>query len=205
MQKFYYRTPNYSVAHNAKAGCTSMACAIIRTYYPELEAKVREQSDNGIGDWQETPLWQLYCPKEFTPTAPVVLLVRQPLLRLKSALVETDLTDVQAVVNAIQNNEQWKFPHLSDAHALRENPHFLKQSSYINGETHLFRFPSHLPEAITFLGLDGNFPYLNQADREINIPQILLARINQYYAQDFNLYSNITAPNTIINNTMPLR
>lgn len=202
MQKYYYVTPQYSVAHNAKVGCTSMGCGIIRTYYPELIAEVQRNSDNGTNNWIETPLWQLFCPKELIATKPVVLLVRDPLKRLKSALVETGIEDVETAIDAIRNNGSWQFSHLSDAHLLKDNPHFLRQSSYISGETHLFKFPEHLPQAIEFLGLGTNFPHLNQADREISIPQRVMNFVNQIYANDFNLYNSIINPDTVINGSV---
>lgn len=200
MQKFYYVTPNYSVAHNAKVGTTSMARAIIQTYYPELIPEVQRMTDNGIGDWRERGFfWQFFCPKEIVPTKPVVLLVRHPILRLKSALMEAGITDYAGALRALRDGERWQFDHLSDSHELRNNPHFLRQSDYIYGQTHLFKFPDHLQDVINFLGLQVNFPNMNQRDYDFNLPQVLQTIANNFYYQDIQLYDQITQPNTILN------
>jgi len=81
---YYYTTPNYSVALNAKVGSSTMARLIIKEFYPnEHRNIVYARFPNGITENQKQ--WHWMCPGSTTPDKPIVLMVRNPVDRFITA------------------------------------------------------------------------------------------------------------------------
>ena len=81
---YYYSTPNYSVALNAKVGSSTMARLIIKQFYPEEHRKiVYARFPNAITENQKQ--WHWMCPGSQTPDKPIVLMVRNPIDRFMTA------------------------------------------------------------------------------------------------------------------------
>lgn len=81
---YYYSTPNYSVALNAKVGSSTMARLVIKQFYPEEHRKiVYARFPNAITENQKQ--WHWMCPGSQIPDKPIVLMVRNPIDRFMTA------------------------------------------------------------------------------------------------------------------------
>jgi hypothetical protein len=81
---YYYSTPNYSVALNAKVGSSTMARLIIKQFYPKEHKRISyAKFPNGITENQKQ--WHWMCPGSQSPDKPIVLLVRNPIDRFLTA------------------------------------------------------------------------------------------------------------------------
>jgi hypothetical protein len=71
------------------------------------------------------------------------------------------------------------------------------------GETHLFRFPDHIPELAALLGL-GAIPELNVTPSpKPAVTETHRQAILNYYADDVALYESISQPDTVIMAPVP--
>lgn len=176
----YYITPNYCVAHNPKVGCSSMAMAIIETFYPDLFDQYKNLTNIK---------WQFVCKYVQIPDKPVVLLVRNPLDRFVSAVAETDI-DIDVAIDCLANDKYYHFPHFSKPKKLRQDGHFKKQSSLIYGKTLLFKFPDQIQNVVGLLKLK-NFPHLNRAKNKNLLADPHVEFIQYYYKEDFELFGGL--------------
>lgn len=190
----YYTTPNYSIACNAKVGCTTMANAILKQFYPEIIKKIEEDK---IKNPDYIPRWIGHCQRAIFPEKPVVLLVRNPVERFISALSQFNIQDCSLVIDALHKNEKFPFPN-SKPTFIRQDPHFRLQSELLYGESHLFKFPDHIHEAMKFVGIDFNPEHLNKAKEKISLTKDQLDFIQFYYYDDIKLFEQIKEPNTIV-------
>lgn len=195
----YFETPNYCIPYIGKVASTTTARVIVETFYPELIDFVKNNAGFPNENWDDTPIWQLACPKTLNPTKPIVSLMRDPVLRFKSAIVQTGIVDPSQAIQAIRNNQLWQFPHLSDAHTLKDNPHFKPQSSWFINQVNLFKFPDHLNDFFNFIGITSSIPNLNQSNVTLNLPNNILNLVELFYSKDISIYNNIVSPNTIYN------
>jgi len=181
----YFLTPNYSVALNAKAGSSTLARAIIAAFHPEQEHLIQTAA-YPEGKGPDTNQVQWLCPKEKEPSKPVVLIVREPVGRFRSAIAQTNLTDVDAALTALETNGEVQFPRRM--RKLREDVHFRYQHEKLNGGT-VFRLED-LDEAATFIGLTLPLPTINEASRpKPDLTPEQEARVLAYYADDAALYA----------------
>lgn len=102
---FYYSTPNYSVALNAKVASSSMARAIIRQFQPKQDWLIRTAAfPPGVtaADRQ----WHWMAMGRRTPDKPVVLLVRDPVDRFITACQQVGIRkkDVDSAVASLVND-----------------------------------------------------------------------------------------------------
>jgi hypothetical protein len=206
MTPFYIISPNYSIAMNAKVGSTTLSNVVVRQFYPELVSEVMYNVDTTKPNWEETPMWQVFCPKEYYPTKPVVLMVRDPIERFKSALNQTGISNIDDAVTYIRENRQWQFPHLSDTHALRDNPHFRKQMSFIKSgiTTYLFKFPDHFAQAAAFIGITIDLPNLNHSNHNLTLDNRQTNLLSNYYSEDITLFNSISTAGVIYNPSSPV-
>jgi hypothetical protein len=99
---YYYTTPNYSVALNAKVGSSTMARLIIKQFYPKEHKKISyARFPNGITENQKQ--WHWMCPGSTTPDKPIVLLVRNPLDRFLTACQQINIKseDIDKVIDSL--------------------------------------------------------------------------------------------------------
>lgn len=99
---YYYNTPNYSVALNAKVGSSSMARAIIKQFCPR-ENWLITTAAYPEGSNAEDRQWHWMVPGKPNPDKPVVLLVRDPIDRFISACQQVGIRkrDVSAAINSL--------------------------------------------------------------------------------------------------------
>jgi len=102
---YYYTTPNYSVALNAKVGSSTMARLIIKQFYPKQHQKiVYARFPNGITETQKQ--WHWMCPGSTTPDKPIVLMVRNPVDRFITACQQINIKfeDVDKAIDSLLND-----------------------------------------------------------------------------------------------------
>lgn len=99
---YYYDTPNYSVALNAKVASSSMARAIIRRFCPKQDWMIRTAAFPP-GVTANDRQWHWLAPGKLTPDKPVVLLVRDPVDRFITACQQIGLrrADVNAAIASL--------------------------------------------------------------------------------------------------------
>jgi hypothetical protein len=184
----YFITPNYSVAFNAKVGSSTISRAIIATFYPEQENLIQTAYyPQGKGPSNTQVHW--LCPKEKEPSKPVVLIVRDPVSRFRTAMAQLGLTDVEAILVALEQNTEIQFPNLK--RKIRTDMHFRHQHELLRGGT-AFRLED-LESAATYIGLPLPLPIINEATRpKPDLTQEQESRVLAYYTQDKLLYDGIT-------------
>jgi hypothetical protein len=221
---FYYQTPDYSVALNAKVASSSMARAIIRKFQPKQDWLIRTAAFPP-GVTADDRQWHWMAKGVRTPDRPVVLLVRDPVDRFISAMQQLGLKrkDVAQSIDSLVNDtpiarERTAGPNAERAAArlarrrarrakrnpdlpqqrpghLRDDIHFRHQHLYAVGPTICFRFPQHLAEAATLIGFKGPMPKANEAKREKPaLTAAQAAAVRAYYAADQALFDAITEP-----------
>jgi hypothetical protein len=221
---FYYQTPNYSVALNAKVGSSSMARAIIRKFQPKQDWLIRTAAFPP-GVTADDRQWHWMAKGVRVPDKPVVLLVRDPVDRFISAMQQIGLKkkDVPQAIASLVNDtpitrERPTGPNAERAAArfarrrermskrnpdlpqqrpghLRDDIHFRHQHLYAVGPTICFWFPQHIAEAAALLGFKGPMPKANEAKREKpTLTNAQAAAVRAYYAADQALFDAITEP-----------
>ena len=102
---YYYTTPNYSVALNAKVGSSTMARLIIKEFYPKEHQKIiYARFPNGITETQKQ--WHWMCPGSTIPDKPIVLMVRNPVDRFITACqqIAIKFEDVDTAIDSLVND-----------------------------------------------------------------------------------------------------
>lgn len=103
---YYYTTPNYSVALNAKVASSTMARLIIKQFYPKEHQKiVFARFPNGITENQKQ--WHWMCPGSTEPDKPIVLMIRNPVDRFLTACQQIGVKqeDIDKAINSLINDE----------------------------------------------------------------------------------------------------
>lgn len=191
----YYKTPNHSLALIPKSGCSTMARCVIKNFYPEKEYLIQNAAyPEGRGP--DNTMWQAIAPKETVPSKSTIALIRNPVDRFISAMSQVNLLDVDVAIDSMINGTliERKKRKLN----VNKNPHFKHQIIWVMPDTKLYRFPDHLEEAATEMGMALPLPVVNSAKR----PKPILTTEQQqivetYYAEDIVLYNSITSPGIV--------
>ncbi len=192
----YFNTSSYLIAMNAKVGCSTVARAVIRDFYPEVEAKI-QSAHYPANKGPENTQWQMLCPSTDFPEATVLLLVRNPAERFRSAMAQLQLTDVGAVLDSLEGNETTIQGPRGNSFKARDNMHFWPQFGYTkHGQTtKLYRFPDHLDNLAVDAGLSLPLPTINEATHpKPDLTTEQEGRVRAYYAADVTMFGSITAP-----------
>jgi len=102
---YYYTTPNYSVALNAKVGSSTMARLIIKQFYPKEHKKITyARFPKAITENQKQ--WHWMCPGSQTPDKPIVLMVRNPIDRFITACQQIAIKheDIDKAIDSLLND-----------------------------------------------------------------------------------------------------
>jgi hypothetical protein len=193
----YFKTPNYSVALVTKAGSSTLAYAIIKQYQPAMWTTI-QSADYPAGMTALDVRFHSRVARELEPTKPVVIGVRHPVERFRSACAQVRIDDVDLAIDSLENGTI-----IQRARPLnvQQNEHFTHQHMLqAVGGNHLFKFPQHLDQMATLLGLALPLPAVNEADMR---PKPVLTplqeqRVKDYYRKDLELFQSITAANTIV-------
>ena len=238
---YYYTTPNYSVALNAKVGSSTMARLIIKEFYPKEHQKiVYARFPNGITEIQKQ--WHWMCPGSTIPDKPIVL---NPVDRFITACqqIAIKFEDVDKAIDSLVNdspflrkieennlsslglpsNKPSQLETIEKRNSkkleirqnridqglsvrdfkrfgyLRDDVHFLHQHKYIQKGTYLFKFPDHLIECLSFIGINSEPILINKAKRDkptLSPDQRNL--VENYYNKDIELFNSINQPGQLI-------
>lgn len=188
MKALYYDTPNAAVAVNFKAGSATLARAIISAYHPGVETLITTVHGDGRGTAYPEGLqvndvrWHAQCPKVNPQERPhVVVALRDPVERFRSACAESAITDVDAILNGLETD------------GFGRNVHFWPQSRLVEEGYRLYRFPDYLDKMAEDLGLA--LPLPNVPTRGIEKPVLSPeqeGRILSIYAEDRKLFDYTT-------------
>ena len=102
------------------------------------------------------------------------------------------LMDVAVALDSLLNGTVIEMPR--GKLNLSKNPHFKRQILWMLPDTKLYRFPDHLNEAASELGMELPLPVVNAASRPK--PTLTLEQqqiVETYYAEDITLYNSITS------------
>jgi hypothetical protein len=211
----YFKTPNFCVAVNTKAGSTSMAHAIIQEFYPKLNSILKYERPYGTSlHW--------FCPSTQSPDKPIVLLVRDPVSRFLSACQQADIQshDLNSAILSLINDTSFVRTKLSDSNQqvvasdipskrrvksphklnkLRQDMYFFHQHKYAIGPTICFRFPRDFSAAMQFIGIESEAPETNKAKKDKPVLTIDQEKaIKLYYKLDQDLFNLIINPGYLL-------
>jgi hypothetical protein len=180
MRRPYFVAGDRLLGFNAKAGSSSLVREIIRRYYPEHECGLTFDGNvRHHGCVSKLP----------EPDRPVVVVLRDPVDRFLSAMVQTGLDDVSAVLQELQTNAG----HVESREGgglLSEDVHFLPQARFC-GEIQWF--PIHrIGDAADELGVRR--PLRLNASNPEKRPAITKAQAQEvrgFYCQDVALWEKV--------------
>lgn len=174
--KFLITKTPYVVAMVAKAGSSALAKAIIDQQYPERRPNYLGVSIESKAGWQG---WALSTE---TPTAPVLLPVRDVLERFRSACAQSRMTErVDEVLHDLETGGPWASHY-----------HFTRTSAYTENHGRLcklYRFPEDVSELAVAAGLLPDLPQVNVVDRvKPDLTEEQSSRVLAYYSKDSELW-----------------
>jgi hypothetical protein len=184
----YFITPLYSVAFNAKVASSTLSRAIIATFYPEQESLIQNAVyPTGKGPDNTQIHW--LCPREEKPSKPIVLVIRNPISRFQSAMTQAGLSDINVVLDALEQDKEIKFQKIY--RKIRTDVHFKHQFTFAQPSAKVFKLED-LNSAATYIGLTLPLPTINESSEEkpVLTPE-QEARIIAYYSEDQSLYEAI--------------
>jgi hypothetical protein len=181
----YFVTPRFSVAINPKVASSSLARAITRDFWPEVDAKIQSAAyPDGKGPDTFPP--HALCPRETEPSKPVVVVCREPVSRFASAMAQFGLGDVDSVLEALELKLEYLLPRGSVV--LADDGHFRPQSLLVRQSAQVFRLED-IESAAKYIGLVLPLPVINEASRPK--PQLTAAQVERvmaFYAADKLMY-----------------
>jgi hypothetical protein len=163
-----------------KSGSSSIAKAVVDTYYPKLSNANFHFPPDGHGI--NRPGWQGICPKITDPRTSYAA-IREPVDRFLSAFAQIGENDINKVLTRLENDDFY-------------NPHLWKQSQGLKEKTKLYKFPHQLEEFADDTGLSYPLPEINDGDSH-NPPKPELTqeqedRVKEIYKEDILLYNYIS-------------
>lgn len=145
---YYYITPKYNVALNAKVGSSTLARSIIREFYPEKNKEIL-QTKTPPNILENDKQWHWLCPGTHNPDKDIVLFVRDPISRFLSACQQVGITqtDLDTAIDSLINDNYFiRTPIVSMGSPSKEdkikNINILNQKRY---EERLNRINQNLP------------------------------------------------------------
>jgi hypothetical protein len=190
----YVKTPEYLIGLVLKAGSSTLSRAIIRDFYPDIEAKI-QSAVYPVGKGPDNSQWQGLVPstKELDGT-PVLIPVRDPVERFRSACAQFGLIDAEPVITALETSGTVSTP-FGRAILPATNQHFSIVADGLPTECKLYRFPDQLDNLSETAGLTLPLPVINEASTEKPVLTVEQeARVLAYYAADKLLFDNIIEP-----------
>lgn len=206
----YFNLPNCHIAFNAKVGSTALASAIVQKFYPDVLKKVLEEHEATYSQFTQEFLdslpesfqnmlkndkldskafWQRICPSVEEPNKPVLLAVREPVVRFVSTVAYLELDPEEAIL-ALENNTRLFCDGVNIN--LRRNTHFSHQHMLIRGDTRFYRFPDSIERLCKDAGLDYPLPVVNETKNpKPTLTEDQIERVKKYYFRDVDLYNSI--------------
>ena len=179
--KFFYTHDGTDIAMIGKSGSSAIARAIVMAERPYYEIRGSDENVAKIGN--AAGFWQALVTKTETPTSPIIP-VRDPVERFCSACAQDSVTDVDSLLDKLEAGEKPSGTF-----------HYRPTSDYLVDGCKLYKFPDHIPEIATALGLP-DIPQVNDNESN-NIPKpdltpSQLERVTAIYLDDIELFNSIT-------------
>lgn len=206
----YFKLPKCHIAFNAKVGSSSLACAIVKQYYPE---KLKKTLDDHEKLWSRFPqtfkdslpesfqkmlkndkldsvaFWQNICPYSNEPDTKILLPIRDPITRFASTVAYLEI-DAEKAIRALENNENVVLEKTSVN--LRKNTHFLTQSSLIKTNTSFYKFPDDLEQLCKDAELNWPLEKVNEGKfKKPILSEETIERVKKYYFEDVKIYESL--------------
>jgi hypothetical protein len=177
MKAKYIQSGNAHYALNFKAASSSLVRAIITAHYPEILDHIYNNITYTAGSTPENKRFHYKLPKTENPEGEVILIVRDPVERFRSACSETGKTPDEALTEQVQMNN-----------------HFWPTSRLLVDGCKLYRFESDLDEAATALGLTLPLPNIDGGSSEKpTLTPEQLTQVQAIYADDITLFESISS------------
>lgn len=178
MKTTFFDTPNAALALNHKVASSSLAKAIVKKFYSELAEKMyNAHYPEGLS--AETVRWHSICPKtEPASKQDTVLIVREPVDRFISACHTSKTTDIDGKLSKLESGN------------FGADPHFWPQNRFSETATVLFKYPEHIADLCSFIGIDS-LPHEYQSSVKIVLTPEQIARVKTIYSEDTALYESI--------------
>lgn len=181
-------------ALNPKVATSSFARAIIARWHPEIEQMISSAA-YPAGQNADTGQWQLMIPYRTRPAGEVICLVREPVDRFRSAMAQVGLSDVDATIEELvnENGTHPEYHPVRGRRLLSEDVHFRPQSVYSGDPIRHFRFPDQMDEAAQALGLSLPLPVINEGTgAKPEISEAQATAIREFYAEDVALWNSLS-------------
>ena len=176
--KFFIHNNNH-VAMIPKAGSSAIARAILFAIKPNYVVRSVSNDQAKVEASLNKPKWQALIQKTDAPVNPIVP-VRDPVERFRSACAQEGKTAEEA---------------LTKCEAGDFSGHFKPVTTWLITESRIYKFPEHIDDIATALGLDG-IPSVNDSETnngpKPDLTESELARVQAIYADDIALFDSIT-------------
>lgn len=208
----YFILPTCCIAFNAKVASSSLACSIVKRYYPDRLQKVLNDHEElwsrfsqGFKDslpesfqkmlkndkLDSVSFWQNVCPTTQFPEKQVLLAFREPVERFASTVAYLEV-DAEEALRTLEEDGNMVLEKTSIR--LSTNTHFLSQSSLVRVGTKIFRFPDQIEAMCLDAGLDYPLEYVNQGkNSKPQISEEQVRRLRVLYAADFAVWEYLSA------------
>lgn len=206
----YFKLPKCHIAFNAKVGSSTLACAIVKQYYPE---KLKKTLDDHEELWSKFPqnfkdslpesfqkmlknekldsvaFWQNVCPFSKEPDTVVLLPIRDPIVRFASTVAYLEI-DAEKAIKTLEDNTNVVLEKTSVN--LRKNTHFLTQCSLIKPNTKFYLFPNQLEQLCKDAELNWPLEKVNEGKfKKPILSDNIIERVKKYYHDDIKLYNSL--------------
>lgn len=186
MNSIYSEIPgNKAVALNWKVATSTLSRAIIAAHYPTIEARL-QSAKYPPGMTADSRGWQGMLPKCEPAGRVVLILVRDPIERFRSACAQSNIVNVDVKLAELAND--WG-----------KDVHFWPQTRLLVDGAKLYRFPDHLDALAEMAGLSLPLPVVNEgeAGQKPTLSTEQQAAVATLYADDIDLFESIEAPATV--------
>ena len=179
------------LAFNAKCCTSSFIREIVRTYYPDIEQLISTAA-YPEGKSADNTQHHNFVTYRVNPDRPVVLLVRDPVERFRSAMAQHNLTaeDVDGVLDELRD-ETTNYVQRLRGPKLAANVHFLPQDRFA-GDVSYFRAPDQIAEAAAALGIAvPGVINESEAGSKPDLTAEQIDRVRSWYADDVALWESL--------------
>lgn len=182
----YFIAGEKLLAFNAKCCTSALVREIIRTYHPEAE-EIISNASYPDGVTVDTAQHHRWCPSRINPDRPVVVVIRDPVDRFRSAMAQVGLTDADAVLQEFADeagNVTGRYGRKISA-----NIHFLKQTRFDGDVTY---YPmTRVDDAAAALGLTTPLPVINERPDKPTLTAAQEQAVRDWYAEDVALWESL--------------
>lgn len=182
----YFIAGEKLLAFNAKCCTSSLVREIIRTYHPEAE-EIIANAVYPDGITVDTAQHHRWCPARINPDRPVIVVLRDPVERFRSAMAQTGLTDADAILQEFA--DEAGIVRGRDGRKISLNVHFLRQTRF-EGDITYYKM-DNVDAAAAALGLQTPLPHANEAVEKPTLTADQEAAVRAWYAEDQALWDSL--------------